>query len=220
MTNENVPKLRFPGFDESYETKSLGDLFDFLSTNSYSRANLNEEEGNIKNIHYGDIHTKFPTLLNCEKVNIPFINSNIDLSKISNDSYCKNGDLIIADASEDYEDIGKAIELKNIKDTKILAGLHTLLARDNSNNTAEGYRCYMFLNPKLKSNIKKIANGISVLGISKINLSKLEVKLPSLEEQKQIGLFLSKIDEKIDFLNKKYVEFLNFKKFLMQNLFT
>ena len=41
---------------------------------------------------------------------VPYINSSINLGKIDNENYCKLGDLVIADASEDYSDIGKAIE--------------------------------------------------------------------------------------------------------------
>ena len=30
------------------------------STNSFSRDQLNYENGTVKNIHYGDIHTSYP----------------------------------------------------------------------------------------------------------------------------------------------------------------
>lgn len=83
---------------------------------------MNYDTGSIKNIHYGDIHTKFPSIVSVsDNKDIPFINNEIDLSKYSEDQYLQNGDLIIADASEDYEDIGKAIEAKNIDDEKVLA---------------------------------------------------------------------------------------------------
>src|SRR5690606_18717864 len=119
------------------------------------RADLNDWKGKVQNIHYGDIHTKFPTILDLEEANIPFINEGINLTKIKDESYCRNGDLIIADASEDYEDIGKAVELKNIGKKKVLAGLHTILARDKSGLTKEGYRSYMLLDTSVKLQIKK-----------------------------------------------------------------
>ena len=107
------PKLRFPEFNEPWENIKLGDILEFISTNSYSRSELNLDEGEIKNIHYGDIHTKFPTLVDCSIEKIPYINSEVNVSKFKKEQYCRNGDLIIADASENYEDIGKAIELIN-----------------------------------------------------------------------------------------------------------
>ena len=103
----------------------MKEFLSFYSTNSLSRSNLNYENGNIKNIHYGDIHTKFPSILNCEDEEIPYINLDVDMSKIKEENYCKDADLVIADASEDYNDIGKAIELRNVGNQKIVAGLHT-----------------------------------------------------------------------------------------------
>lgn len=69
-------------------------------------------------------------------------------SKIPEESFCKDGDIVIADASEDYDDIGKTIELKNIGNERIVAGLHTILARDTKNVIYNGYAGYMFVNVK------------------------------------------------------------------------
>ena len=44
-----------------------------------------------KNIHYGDIHTKFQTLFDLEKENVPYINEDISLSRISEDFIVKKG---------------------------------------------------------------------------------------------------------------------------------
>lgn len=101
----------------------------FKVTNSYSRDNLNYESGIVKNIHYGDIHTKFQTLFDLEKENVPYINKDISLNRISEDFYCEEGDVIFADASEDLNDVGKSIEIINLNGEKLLSGLHTLLAR-------------------------------------------------------------------------------------------
>lgn len=216
----NVPELRFPEFSGEWEEKKINELFEFLPTNSFSRANLNYEIGKVKNIHYGDIHTKFPSNLDCERFEIPFINSDIELNKIKVESYCKNGDLVIADASEDYNDIGKAIELKNVNNNQLLAGLHTFLARDKSGLTIDGYRGYMLLNEDIKLQIKKIATGISVLGISKTNLGELKVRIPLIAEQEKIASFLSKVDEKIEKLNKKQKLWETYKKGMMQKIFS
>ena len=181
---------------------------------------MNYDGGSVKNIHYGDIHTKFPSIVSISNnKDIPFINNEIDLSKYSEDQYLQNGDLIIADASEDYEDIGKAIEVKNINDEKVLAGLHTILARDNNNITVNGFKAYLFSTNSLKTKIKIIANGISVLGISKNNLSKLTVNVPSKNEQNDVVDFISLIDNKIELLEQKHQYYQEFKKFLMQQIF-
>ena len=193
----------------------------FYSTNSFSREKLNYEFGNVKNIHYGDIHTKYPTIVSLQNnKDVPFINEDIDLSKFNEDQYLQDGDLIIVDASEDYDDIGKAIEVMNVNDEKFLAGLHTILARDEKNITVNGFKADLFSTNTLKTKIKVIANGISVLGISKKNISKLEVKIPSKREQQEIVSFINTIDRKIELLEEKHQYYQDFKKYLMQQIFT
>ena len=212
--------MRFPSYSSEWHSYTLGEILTFYSTNSFSREKLNYDTGSVKNIHYGDIHTKFPSIVSVsDNKDIPFINNEIDLSKYSEDQYLQNGDLIIADASEDYEDIGKAIEVKNIDDEKVLAGLHTILARDNNNITVNGFKAYLFSTNSLKTKIKIIANGISVLGISKNSLSKLTVNVPSKNEQNVVVDFISLIDNKIELLEQKHQYYLDFKKFLMQQIF-
>ena len=74
--NENklIPKLRFPDFqnDEDWKSNSLGTIYAFITTNSFSRDDLNYANGKVRNIHYGDIHTKFSTLFDIKKENVPF----------------------------------------------------------------------------------------------------------------------------------------------------
>ena len=212
--------LRFSEFTDEWNTYLLGEILTYYSTNSFSRAKLNYESGNVKNIHYGDIHTKFPTILSLHDNNeVPYINEDVDLSKFTENQYLQDGDLIIADASEDYDDIGKAIEVKDIGNNKVVAGLHTILARDEKNITVNGFKAYLFTHNTLKTKIKVIANGISVLGISKNNLSELDVNIPSKNEQQKIVDFISALDNKITLLQEKHDSYQNFKKYLMQQIF-
>jgi hypothetical protein len=82
--NPSVPTLRFPEFTGEWETKKLGEVFDFKVTNSFSRENLNYENGVVKNIHYGDIHTKFQTLFDITKEQVPFVNEEMNVNKYHN----------------------------------------------------------------------------------------------------------------------------------------
>ncbi|HFP9269753.1 TPA: restriction endonuclease subunit S, partial [Klebsiella michiganensis] len=113
----------------TWKIKPLKELYTLLNTNSLSRSELNYESGNIKNIHYGDIHTKFNGRFDITKELVPYISKTI---KIAEECYCRKGDLVIADASEDYNDIGKCIEITNVDQQQLVAGLHTFLARPNT----------------------------------------------------------------------------------------
>ena len=166
----------------------VGNVFTFLRGSSFSRSKLNYDyqEESIFNIHYGDIHSTYTKpILNCKDSDkIPVLNSDISIS--SNIDCLMDGDVLIADASEDYEGVGKAIELENIAGRKIIAGLHTFALRDHSGLTVEGFRAYIFKNPNISLALKKIATGSKVYGISKSNLDKFKIVLPTLPEQQKI----------------------------------
>jgi type I restriction enzyme S subunit len=220
INNQNVPKLRFPEFSGEWEEKKFGEVFSFRTTNSFSRDNLNYEDGKIKNIHYGDIHTKFATLFDVTKELVPFINLDINLQRIAEDNYSKEGDLIIADASEDYEDVGKCIEVVNLNGEKVLAGLHTILARPDLHNMSIGFNGYLMKSEKIRLQIKTIAQGSKVLSISSKRLAELNIVIPKIPEQQKIANFLTAIDTKIDQLTKKQTLLKQYKKGVMQKLFS
>ena len=81
----------------NWEKKKFSEVFTFINTNSFSRSQLNYTKGTVKNIHYGDIHTKFQSNFNIKNEVVPYVNGEIDLQKISNECFCIEGDLIIAD---------------------------------------------------------------------------------------------------------------------------
>ncbi|MDY0181409.1 restriction endonuclease subunit S [Aliarcobacter skirrowii] len=215
----NVPKLRFKEFSEEWEKHYFSDIYGFFQTNSFSRALLNYENGSIKNIHYGDIHTKFKSNFFINKEEVPFINTEIDISKIKDENYCQIKDLIIADASEDYNDIGKAIEIIELNGEKLVAGLHTYIARDIKNKMALGFGGYFMQTHNIRLQMMKLATGISVLGISKSNLSNISLVIPSKKEQEKIASFLTSIDTKIEQLTKKEELLQQYKKGVMQKIF-
>lgn len=214
-------QIRFKADDGSefgeWEEVKFSDFFNFHQTNSHSRALL-AEHGVIMNIHYGDIHTKFSMLFDVNKEIVPFLSEEVDASKINEDQFLKIGDLIIADASEDYKDIGKAIEVVNLDGQKLVAGLHTYIARPKK-SFASGFNGYLMQTFFVREQIKKLATGISVLGISKTNLGKVEFKVPCLEEQIKIAHFLSAIDQKIEGVAQQIEQAKTWKKGLLQQMF-
>jgi len=202
-----------------WEEKKLGEVFSFIPTNSFSRENLNYKEGKILNIHYGDIHTKFKTLFDIKKEIIPFLNNNISLKNFKEDNYCKEGDVIIADASEDYADIGKSIELVNLDSKKIIAGLHTLHARPINNKMYIGFTGYLLRDWKVRKQIMIIAQGIKVLSISTGRLANISIEIPVIAEQTKIANFLIAIDKKIEATARQIEKAKEWKKGLLQRMF-
>lgn len=216
----NIPKLRFPDFIGNWQFKILRDIAITKVTNSFSRDNLNYYNGHVKNIHYGDIHTKFSTLFDIEKEIVPFVNEDIYISKISEDNYCIEGDIIFADASEDLNDVGKSIEIINLRNQKLLAGLHTILVRPYENTFRNGFAGYLFKSAFVRTQIQKESQGSKVLSISGSRLLNTKLFIPSLPEQTKIASFLTTVYDKLQALKKKKQLLEQYKKGVMQKIFS
>ncbi|MCD5425421.1 MAG: restriction endonuclease subunit S [Methanosarcinaceae archaeon] len=200
---------------EDWEVKTIGDTFNFLKTFSNSRGDLSNEKGDVYYIHYGDIHVKYNHFIDVNTAKLP----SIHINKLKNPiEFIKNGDLIVADVSEDYAGMGKCIEIKNLKNEKVVAGLHTFLLRDKNNNFANGYKSYILLNETVSKDVKKIATGIFVLGISKTNFKNLKIPLPPLPEQQKIAKILTTWDNAIESQEKLISKKIEYKKGLSNKL--
>jgi len=197
-------------------TVKLENKFSFHKTNSLSRAILSLESDGIENIHYGDIHTKYRAQFDIRNEYTGIIPSHF-ADKAGEP--LKKGDVIFADASEDYNDVGKAIEVINLDNRTVVAGLHTIVARPKKDTIALGFAAYLFASWLLRKQLMRIANGASVLGISKTNLAKVDLTLPSLREQQKIAAALSAIDAKIDALTGRLEATREFKRGLLQKMF-
>ena len=216
---EAFPELRFPNFTDAWEQRKLGECVKFKVTNSFSRENLNYENGQARNIHYGDIHTKFQALFDIAKEKVPFINSEMNLDKISEDFYCKEGDLVFADASEDLKDVGKSIEIINLNNEKVLSGLHTLLARPSEKKFSKGFNGCLFQSSNIRLQIQKQAQGSKVLSINAGRLSTIVLSFPALKEQTLIGNFFRQLDAAIASHQRKLEHMQALKKGLLQQMF-
>ena len=197
--NIKVPNLRFKEFQGEWEKCKVSDLLDFYSTNSLSWDKLEYGTTNIQNLHYGLIHVGLPTMVDIEKDNLPNI---IDGNVPKNYELCKEGDIVFADASEDTNEVAKAVEYYNLNGKKVVCGLHTIHGRDNKNKTVVGYKGYAFSSMSFHHQIRRIAQGTKIYSINTKNFSECYVGIPSKEEQQKIADLLRLIDERIATQNK------------------
>ncbi|WP_287072396.1 restriction endonuclease subunit S [Prevotella sp. LMAG:51] len=177
----------------------VSDLLDFYSTNSLSWDKLEYGTTNIQNLHYGLIHVGLPTMVDIDKDNLPNI---IDGNVPKNYELCKEGDVVFADASEDTNEVAKAVEYYNLNGKKVVCGLHTIHGRDNKNKTVVGYKGYAFSSMSFHHQIRRIAQGTKIYSINSKNFSECYVGIPSKEEQQKIADLLRLIDERIATQNK------------------
>ena len=177
-----------------WELQSFEETFKVLSNNSLSRDNLNFRTGVVRNIHYGDILTKFSEVLNCCEEEIPYVN---DLALLtSSTQLLQDGDIIIADTAED-DTVGKVVEIQKIESGKLVSGLHTIPCRVKKGDFYPGYLGY-YMNSRLyHGQVLPYVTGIKVSAISKTAIKDTLIVIPKIDEQRRIVQTLTDIDKVI-----------------------
>ena len=222
-------KTRLPGFGEGkgrkqtelgeipedWDVRTYGNTFSFLSTASNSRSDLSDV-GDISYIHYGDIHTNIHFRLDLEKESLP----KIDRSKFNKPIFIADGDVIMADASEDYDGIGKSIEVSNVGDRLVISGLHTFLLRDSEKHYAAGFRAYLHSIPAVKRAFDTLATGLKVYGLSKNSLKEVSIPVPPFDEQIEIVKVLESMSDELEILERRLSKTKALKQGMMQELLT
>lgn len=217
MVKQGYKRTEIGVFPEDWETIPFEKCFKILSNNTLSRAELNENSGTVKNIHYGDILVKYNSILNCSDKNIPYINKP---SKNISPMYLINGDLVIADTAED-ETVGKAVEISNIGERKIESGLHTIPCRALSQDMfANGWLGYYINHSTYHDQLLPFITGTKVSSISKSSISGTLILVPPLGEQERIAEALSDVDSMIFSLEKLIAKKKAVKQGAMRELLT
>ena len=205
---------------KDWQVIKLNNLFETISNLSNAREDLTDIAQKIMYIHYGDIHTNsIHEKINLQEDTLPYLLDN-KIEKDINDMLLKNGDVIITDASEDYEGIAKSVEITNINNKKVVAGLHTIVLRPIKNIVSIGYGSYLLQMPITSRKLKSISQGTKVISISFQLIKDLDLFLPPLKEQEKIVEILELWDKAIE-TTKKLIEQKKLqKKYLMQKLLT
>lgn len=213
---KKAPAIRFKDFTDAWEQRKFSEVFVYLKSNSFSRADLNYEQGSIKNVHYGDILIKFGEVLDVGKAEIPFISDNT--ISASNTSFLQNGDVILADAAED-ETVGKCSEIRAVKDSSIVSGLHTIPCRP-INPFAFGYLGYYMNSSAYHDQLLPLIQGTKVSSVSKSSLLNTHILYPVLkEEQSQIGKYFHNLDNLITLHQRKLSKLKTIKKAMLEKMF-
>ena len=213
----NVPHLRFPEFHGEWEKCKVSDLLDFYSTNSLSWDQLEYGTDNMLNLHYGLIHVGLPTMVDLSKDILPAIKKE---NEPKNFELCKEGDIAFADASEDTNEVAKAIEFYTLEDKAVVCGLHTIHGRDKSNKTVVGYKGYAFSSTAFHHQIRRIAQGTKIYSISAKNFAECYIGIPSKEEQTKIAKLLRLIDERIATQSKLIEDLKKLKSAIIEKLYS
>lgn len=215
MVKQGYKQTEIGVIPEEWKTFLFKNCFDILPNNTLSRAELNNNCGTVKNIHYGDILVKYNSILDCSNIEIPYINN----AKKSFSSMClEDGDIVIADTAED-ETVGKAVEISNVDNQKIVAGLHTIPCRViNKEDFSAGWLGYYINYDIYHHQLLPYITGTKVSAISKSAISNTVILIPPKKEQQCIANALSDVDGMISSLEKLIAKKKSVKQGAMQEL--
>ncbi|WP_199271536.1 restriction endonuclease subunit S [Cellulophaga sp. L1A9] len=207
-TRTLVPKLRFKEFDGDIVKYLFSDIFLF-STGKNIKQNEASPEFETPCVRYGELYHMYNEVIN-DVIN----KTNLDKSELL---FSKGDEILLPSAGEDPLDIGSAsaLTLENIAIGRTINVLRPL----NKNIYSQIYASY-YINQKLRKKISTLAKGSSISNVYNSDLKTLKINLPSLPEQQKIASFLSAVDEKIQQLTKKKALLEQYKKGVMQQLFS
>ncbi|WP_163195246.1 restriction endonuclease subunit S [Clostridium thermarum] len=201
---KKTPKLRFPEFSGCWEEKRLGELGEFFKGALLSKADLSDEGRPC--ILYGELYTKYN-----EVIKEVYSKTN---SNANNLILGKKNDVLIPSSGETSIDIATASCLQ--KDEVILGGDLNVFRPYEVNGVFISYQ----LNNSKRKEIAKIAQGASVVHIYNEQLKKLKVNISEKREQEKLASFFALIDEKIQKQQKKVEDLEEYKKGIMQKIFS
>jgi type I restriction enzyme, S subunit len=206
-------QTRLPGFHEEWEVKRLGDHVTFLRNGVNSRAELTLDAP-VKYLHYGDVHACTGVLLAPDALlSIPSV-------KATRLDRLRNGDLILADASEDLAGVSKSVEMCRVGSTPVVAGLHTIAVRSEKNILADGFKAYLQFIPAFAGQLRRLAAGTKVYATNRAHIASIEMSLPGADEQTAIASVLNDMNAEIEALEGRRDKTRALKQAMMQELLT
>jgi type I restriction enzyme, S subunit len=206
-------QTRLPGFHGQWEVQRLGDHVTFLRNGVNSRAELTVDDP-VRYLHYGDIHA-------CQKTKLdPSGLPSLPSEKAKSLARLRDGDLVLADASEDLVGVSKSVELCGVGHTELVAGLHTIAARFEKSVLADGFKSYLQFCPEFSGHLRRLAAGTKVYATNRAHVANVEMRLPGVDEQTAIATVLSDMDAELSALEARRDKTHALKQAMMQELLT
>jgi len=193
--------------------RRLGEHAQFLSHGAHTRAEL-LENGPVKNVHYGDIHSCATVRLN------PNTLAGLPDAKTRHLESLRDGDIVLADASEDTEGISKLVEIYGLGATRAVAGQHTIAVRFDKAVLVDGFKGYLQFCPPFSGHLRRLAAGTKVYATNRAHVASVEMKLPGVEEQAAIAAIFQDMDAEIATLEARRDKTRLLKQAMMQELLT
>ena len=140
-------------------------------------------ESGVGAIHYGQIYTKFGTATAEVIAHVPE-------DKAKKLAVVNPGDVIVANTSENLEDVCKAVAW--VGESDIVTGGHATVIKAPEQNAK--FISYYMATGQFNKDKRRHAFGTKVIDVAPKNLAKIEFPVPSLEEQQRVVDILDRFD--------------------------
>ena len=202
----NVPEIRFKGFTDAWEQRKLGEV-----GKTYSGLS-----GKTKD-DFGHGEAKFVTYMNVfsNSVCLPNMTEAVEIDDKQNKVLF--GDVLFTTSSETPEEVGmSSVWLENAENIYLNSFCFGYRPTKEFNPY---YLAYMLRSPSIREKITFLAQGISRYNISKNKMMDIEIPIPSIVEQKQIGEHFRTLDSLITLHHRKLEKLEQIKQAMLHKMF-
>ncbi|THB60132.1 hypothetical protein ESZ54_12035 [Vagococcus silagei] len=196
--NEKVPELRFKGFTDDWEQRKLGDISSSYSGGTPSAGKKEFYGGDIPFIRSAEINSDYTEL---------FLTKNgLDVSSAK---MVDIGDILYALYGATSGEVGIS---------KINGAINQAILAIKPNDGYNSQFIMQWLKLEKQKIIEKYLQG-GQGNLSGSIVKDLQVKIPNLDEQTQIGNFFKQLDETLTLQEREVENMKMMKKSLLQKLF-
>ena len=197
----SYPEIRFKGFTDAWEQRKLTEFVEFFSGLTYTPNDVQEN---------GTLVLRSSNVSNGEVVDADNIYVN---PQVVNSENVKVGDIVVVVRNGSRSLIGKHAQIKAFMPNTVIGAFMTGIRSE----------CPEFTNALLNTSRfeEEIAMnmGATINQITGYMFSKMEFKVPRLDEQKKIGEYFEKLDNLITLHQRELEKLQNIKKSMLEKMF-
>ena len=201
QNGSSYPEIRFKGFTDPWEQRKLTEFVEFFSGLTYTPNDVQEN---------GTLVLRSSNVSNGEVVDADNIYVN---PQVVNSENVKVGDIVVVVRNGSRSLIGKHAQIKAFMPNTVIGAFMTGIRSE----------CPEFTNALLNTSRfeEEIAMnmGATINQITGYMFSKMEFKVPCLDEQKKIGEYFEKLDHLITLHQRELEKLQNIKKSMLEKMF-
>jgi type I restriction enzyme, S subunit len=166
----------------------------------------------------GKPYIQYMQIFESSKINIDNFGL-VDVHDDENQKVAQYGDVFFTTSSETPDAVGYSSVLLDDIDELYLNSFCFGFRPNSLDELTPNFAQFLLRSANFRRRVVRLAQGSTRYNMSKVQLMKEVVGIPSLEEQTKIANFLSSIDSKIEQIGKQLDETKHFKKALLQQMF-